>query len=245
MKLRTGSKPELVVQSELPKVIKLTMGNLVLPRVTILFQQDFYITRNPDVTFMPRIIQEYREEVGKKIVEAAYHHFLQKGYHGTTMSEIAKSLGVTKPALYQYFPGKEDLYAAVAEHGREELAAILEQSFTKRDLRTGSEVLFDTLAQYAPRFNTIYSEMVMLAMHNERIGSLLRQDRIEDINIVESFIARRQESGLVSGQLNPRVLAIACDALINGLLMDIMAGMDKEEAKKIWIAAVTQLTRTD
>jgi hypothetical protein len=29
---------------------------------------------------------------------------------------------------------------------------------------------------------------------------------------------------------------------MNGLLIDIMAGMDKDEAKKIWIAAVTQLT---
>jgi len=34
------------------------------------------------------------------------------------MSEIAESLGVTKPAIYQYFSCKEDLYAAVAEHGR-------------------------------------------------------------------------------------------------------------------------------
>jgi len=194
---------------------------------------------------VPRIIQEYREEVRKKIVEAAYSLFLNKGYHGTTMSAIADVLGVTKTALYQYFPGKEELYAAVAEHGREELAAILERSFNKRDLRTGSEVLFDTLARYTPQFNGIYSEMMLLAAHNEQIRTLLRQDRIEDINIVERFIARQQESGLVSGQLNPRELAITCDALINGLLIDIMAGMDKEEAKKIWTATVTQLTRTD
>ena len=194
---------------------------------------------------MPRIIQEYREEVRKKIVEAAYSLFLNKGYHGTTMSAIADVLGVTKTALYQYFPGKEELYAAVAEHGREELATILERSFNKRDLRTGSEVLFDTLARYTPQFNGIYSEMMLLAAHNEQIRTLLRQDRIEDINIVERFIARQQESGLVSGQLNPRELAITCDALINGLLIDIMAGMDKEEAKKIWTATVTQLTRTD
>ena len=191
---------------------------------------------------MPRIIQEYREEVRKKIVEAAYSLFLHKGYHGTTMRAIADILGVTKTALYQYFPGKEDLYAAVAEHGREELAAILERSFNKRDLRSGSEILFDTLARNTPQFNGIYSEMMMLAMHNERIRNLLREDRIEDIRVVERFIARQQETGLVSGQLNPRVLAIACDALMNGLLIDIMAGMDKEEAKKIWIAAVTRLT---
>ncbi len=191
---------------------------------------------------MPRIIHEYRDEVRKKIVEAAYGLFLNKGYHATTMSSIAEVLGVTKTALYQYFPGKEELYAAVAEHGREELAAILERSFSKRDVRSGSEILFDTLARVHAQFNGIYSEMMMLAMHNERIRNLLREDRIEDIRVVERFIARQQESGLVSGQLDPRVLAIACDALMNGLLIDIMAGMDKEEAKKIWIAAVTHLT---
>lgn len=245
MKLRTGSKPELVVLGELPKVIKLTIGNFILPKVYHSAREEFYLTRNPDNTFMPRIIQEYREEVRKKIVEAAYSLFLHNGYHGTTMSAIAEILGVTKPALYQYFSGKEDLYAAVAEHSREELAIIIERSFNKRDLRSGSEVLFDTLAQYAPQFHSMYSEMMMLAMHNERIRTLLREDRIEDIRVVERFIARQQESGLVSGQIDPHVLAIACDALINGLLIDIMAGMDKEEAKKIWITAVTQLIRPD
>ena len=194
---------------------------------------------------MPRILPGYREEVRKKIVEAAYSLFLQKGYHKTTMEEIARLLGVTKPAIYQYFPGKEDLYAAVAEHGREELAAILERSFNNRDLRAGSEIMFDTLARYTPQFNSMYSEMMLLAAHNERIRDLLRQDRIEDIRIVEQFISRQQGTGLISGKLDSRVLAIACDALVNGLLIDIMAGLDKEEAKKIWIATVTQLTNMD
>jgi AcrR family transcriptional regulator len=194
---------------------------------------------------VPRILPGYREEVRKKIVEAAYSLFLQKGYHKTTMEEIASLLGVTKPAIYQYFPGKEDLYAAVAEHGREELAAILERSFNNRDLRAGSEIMFDTLARYTPQFNSMYSEMMLLAAHNERIRDLLRQDRIEDIRIVEQFIARQQATGLISGKLDSRVLAIACDALVNGLLIDIMAGLDKEEAKKIWIATVTQLTNMD
>ena len=191
---------------------------------------------------MPRIIPGYKDEVKKKIVEAAYGYFLQKGYHGTTMNEIAESLGVTKPALYHFFPGKEDLYAAVAERGREELAAILERSYNNRDFRTGSEILFDTLAGYVIHFNNIYSEMFILAGHNERIRTLLKEDRIEDINVIERFIARQQETGLVSDQHDPHILAITLDALMNGLLIDIIAGMDKEAAKKIWIAGVTQLT---
>ena len=180
---------------------------------------------------MPRIIPGYKEEVRKKIVEAAYHLFLDKGYHKTTMDEIAGALGVTKPALYQYYKGKEDLYTAVAEHARQELKGILDRSYQDRDIRGGSAALFDAVAQYAPQYHSMYSEMMLIARHNDRIRQLLRKDRMEDILVIEHFIIRQQETGLVSSRLDPRALAVACDAMVNGLLLDMVAGMDKDEAK--------------
>ena len=192
---------------------------------------------------MPRILPEYKDEVKKKIIETAYRHFLSSGYHRTTMDAIAGSLGVTKPALYQYFPGKEDLYAAVAEHGRQELKGILERSYRNRDIHEGSSALFDGVSKYAPQFHGIYSEMMILAPRNERIRLLLEQDRREDIRVIERFITLQQHTGYVSSRLDPHVLAIAFHAIINGLLLDIMSGMDREEAKRIWIATVEALTR--
>jgi AcrR family transcriptional regulator len=192
---------------------------------------------------MPRIMPEYKDEVKKKIVETAYHLFLSTGYHRTTMDEIAGKLGVTKPALYQYFPGKEDLYAAVAEYGRQELKGILERSYRNRDIRGGSAALFDAVSRYAPQFHGVYSEMMLLAHRNERIRLLLEKDRAEDIRVIERFIALQQETGFISPRLDPRTLAIAFHAIINGLLLDIMAGMDREEAKKIWITTVDALIR--
>ena len=194
---------------------------------------------------LPRILPGYRDEVRKKIVTSAHSLFLRKGYHGTTMEEIADSLGVTKPALYQYFPGKEDLFAAVAEHSREEMAAILRRSYNKKDLRTGSAILFDSLVGYIPQFNGMYSELMLLAVHNTEIQKILARDRAEDLRVIEQFVAGQQENGLVSDRLNARTLAVACDALINGLLMDIMMGMDTEEAKGIWLDAVTRLVRAE
>ncbi len=193
---------------------------------------------------MPRIMPGYREEVRKKIVDAAYHLFLTRGYHKTTMGEIAAALGVTKPALYQYFPGKEALYAAVAERGRQELKGILERSYRNHDIRGGSGALFDALCQYAPQFQGTYSELMLIAPHNERIRRVLEEDLREDVLVIERFITRQQGTGLVSSRLNARELAIAFHAIISGLLLDIMAGMDKEEAKRIWIATVDALTRT-
>lgn len=35
------------------------------------------------------------------------------GYHGTTMADIARAAGVTKPVLYQHFQSKRDLYRNV------------------------------------------------------------------------------------------------------------------------------------
>jgi AcrR family transcriptional regulator len=194
---------------------------------------------------MPRIIREYRDEVKRKIIRAAFTHFLEKGYHGTTMGSIAGSLGVTKPALYQYFPGKEDLFAAVAEQARDEFKGTLEKSYAGRNLRDGSAALFDALLRYVPQFNGMYAEMLLLASRNERIRTVLAQDRREDIWVIERFIRRQQETGLVSHNLDPRVLALACDALANGLLMDVLMGMDRDEAKAVWVAAVIQLTRVE
>jgi AcrR family transcriptional regulator len=194
---------------------------------------------------MPRIIREYREEVKEKIVRAAFLCFLKKGYHDTTMGEIAGSLGVTKPALYQYFSGKEDLFAAVAEMARQQLKGILERSYHDRNIRDGSAALFDELLHYVPQFNGMYSEMLLLASRNERLREVLMEDRAEDIRLIEKFIAHQQELGYVSKMHDPRKLAVACDALANGLLMDVMTGMDKDEAKAVWVAAIERLSRAD
>ena len=43
---------------------------------------------------------------------AAGEAFATNGFHGSSMDDIARAAGVTKPMLYRYFGSKEDLYAA-------------------------------------------------------------------------------------------------------------------------------------
>jgi AcrR family transcriptional regulator len=49
----------------------------------------------------------------KAIVEAATTTFLQKGYLGTSMDEIAALAGVTKQTVYKHFADKERLFSDV------------------------------------------------------------------------------------------------------------------------------------
>ena len=75
-----------------------------------------------------------RTPLGKeRVVEAALTLFLQRGYVGTSMKELAKSLGVSAPALYWYFPSKEDLYVYVMQSTTEDFVQFVRDSVTESE----------------------------------------------------------------------------------------------------------------
>jgi AcrR family transcriptional regulator len=47
--------------------------------------------------------------------------FVSQGYHAAAMDDIAERAGVSKPVLYQHFPGKLDLYLALLDQSVDEL----------------------------------------------------------------------------------------------------------------------------
>ncbi len=50
-----------------------------------------------------------------QLLEAALDVFVAQGYHAAAMDDIADRAGVSKPVLYQHFPGKLDLYLALLD----------------------------------------------------------------------------------------------------------------------------------
>ena len=60
-----------------------------------------------------------------QIMEKALRSFAAKGFHGTTIREIAKACGITQAVLYQHFASKEDIYL---EAQKEKLEEVLEEA---------------------------------------------------------------------------------------------------------------------
>ena len=57
----------------------------------------------------------------KQLLGAAQEIFVAQGYHAAAMDDIAERAGVSKPVLYQHFPGKLDLYLALLDQHATEL----------------------------------------------------------------------------------------------------------------------------
>ncbi len=61
-----------------------------------------------------------------QVLDAAREVFAEQGYHAAAMDEIADRAGVSKPVLYQHFPGKLDLYLALLDGQAEQLVEAVE-----------------------------------------------------------------------------------------------------------------------
>jgi len=56
-----------------------------------------------------------------QLLSAAQEVFVSNGYHAAAMDEIADRAGVSKPVLYQHFPGKLELYLALLDQHADRL----------------------------------------------------------------------------------------------------------------------------
>ncbi|HWU33482.1 MAG TPA: TetR/AcrR family transcriptional regulator [Marmoricola sp.] len=69
----------------------------------------------------PRNLRLPRRARRQQLLGAALEVFVAQGYHGAAMDDIADRAGVSKPVLYQHFPGKLELYLALLDRSCDEI----------------------------------------------------------------------------------------------------------------------------
>lgn len=66
---------------------------------------------SPAISPWPKLEVRKRERALKReaVLHAAVHAFNEKGYHATSLDDVAQSLNVTKPTIYHYFANKDEI----------------------------------------------------------------------------------------------------------------------------------------
>lgn len=137
----------------------------------------------------------------KKIIfEAAIKAFSQKGYHKSTMDEIAETAGVAKGTLYYHFKSKEDIFKFIIDEGlkmmEEEIidkTRHLENPIEK--LRMVCKVQLDLVIKYIEFFKTILSQM----WGDEERQNQLREILNRYFNLIEGYLQEAADAGLIDG----------------------------------------------
>jgi AcrR family transcriptional regulator len=108
----------------------------------------------PAVTGRPRQMQEADRR--RRLIAAAVDLFLYRGYHATTMDDVARCAGMSKKTVYQIFSSKSELFDALLSDWFAPFSAPIEA-----DGRTPRQILTDALARLA---NFALSERQVLLM---------------------------------------------------------------------------------
>jgi AcrR family transcriptional regulator len=73
----------------------------------------------------PRLAPDERR---RQLLDVACVEFAERGFHATSMDDLALAAGVTKPVFYQHFPSKRALFVAVLEDVGGRLGEVLVQA---------------------------------------------------------------------------------------------------------------------
>src|SRR5438874_5038072 len=109
-------------------------------------------------TMLPRTLKErQRQEREALILQAAEEVLIEKGYHETSMDEIAARVGIAKGTVYLHFASKEDLVFALFERDLQKLQQALEEKIA---LALTPRAKLEALLQVM--FEGIYSKRIGL-----------------------------------------------------------------------------------
>ncbi len=102
----------------------------------------------------------------KEILVAARELFLQKGYHHTTLEEIAQHAQFGKGTIYNYFNSKEELFYGIVDELIAETTRIVESSMASPgDARTKLTLYAKKYLSYA-RDNFDLFQLIIREMNN-------------------------------------------------------------------------------
>lgn len=150
----------------------------------------------------------------EQIVDAAIRRFTHFGIQKTNLSEIAVDLGISKPALFYYYPDKDALVAAVEERIIEEYVEAVEQQFA------GTDTVKGALLKLVEVRMVFFEKYFMLASRLERTDPAVVNSRIDQVKQTlrgreVELLARLLERGMASGEVKHLDAAQSADLLLH------------------------------
>ncbi len=96
-----------------------------------------------------------------QLLEVALDVFVEQGYHNASMDEIAERAGVSKPVLYQHFPGKLELYTALISSAVDSVIdgvrhALASTQDNAERVRATMQLWYDSVADQEKAFRLVF-----------------------------------------------------------------------------------------
>lgn len=149
--------------------------------------------------------ERQRQEREELIVRVAEEVLMEKGYHETSMDEIAARVGVAKGTVYLHFPGKEELVVAVFQRDLQDFLQEVEAAaLSKETPREKLEAILQVMSRglFSKRIQLLYSLYNSASAELKRLFLLKENCMHEMWGPVTALVTSLLEEGKVNGEFD-------------------------------------------
>jgi AcrR family transcriptional regulator len=124
----------------------------------------------------------------QQLLSVARRVFAERGFTATTMDDVARAAGFTKPILYQYFDSKTNLYREIVSQTAarllSQLEAAVETTTSPRErIEVAFRVYFDTVVSEPDAFRILF-----IHAHEGETATELRNLELGLVSFIEPYI---------------------------------------------------------
>jgi AcrR family transcriptional regulator len=160
---------------------------------------------------MPKISETRRTERKEQILGGARRCFAENGYEGATVAKLEEEVGLSRGAIFNYFPSKEDLFIELAVGDTTRMSEIW--------INEGLEAVVREVVELDPAWLSVYLELFRRVRNDpefrERIES--RQKQIAPAN--RERIEQAQRDGEFRDDVGPKDIGMFVNLVLNGLAL--------------------------
>lgn len=151
-------------------------------------------------TLRPRAGRLPRRARRAQLLDVALQVFVEQGYHAASMDEIAERAGVSKPVVYQHFPGKLDLYLALLESSCDEVVAEVRKALestqdNRRRVEATMELWYRYVADQGAAFRLVFeSDLTNDPDVREQVDRVVRESAEAIAEVIREDTGLPQEA---------------------------------------------------
>lgn len=148
-----------------------------------------------------------------QIYRAASKLFVEKGYAGASMSDIAEAVGMTKAGLYHFVASKEDLLYAIMLHGMTKLERdVIEPALKVADPLERLQVIIRRHIRNVVGADTSARNPISIVIDEPQGLGLEKRREIDDrkrryMDLIRDTLKALQQSGQMRSRLDPTTVA--------------------------------------
>ena len=164
---------------------------------------------------MPKVTEEHKRRRREQILEGARRCFARHGYAGATVARLEEETGLSRGAIFNYFPNKEAIFLAIAQASSDRLAEIwLEQGFRS---------LLDALVLEDPHWLSVQLEAVRRFRTDPNFQRMVAEHDEETAPARRERLRRLSEQG-VRDDVALESIGAFLSAVANGLALRVTVG---------------------